>query len=115
MSTPHAPEPLEVRIYRLMPARRLTFAAAESCTGGLITHRLTNVPGSSAYVIGGIVAYANEAKIRLLNVQEETLKQYGAVSEQVVRHVFTGDRDENKLASAGAALQLLFDYLAATG
>jgi PncC family amidohydrolase len=164
MNERQAPEPLEVRIYRLMTAKGLTFAAAESCTGGLITHRLTNVPGSSAYVIGGIVAYANEAKVKLLDVQVETLKQYGAVSEQVarqmargtclalgtdvalsvtgiagpgggteakpvgltyiglrapgidqvIRHVFTGDREANKTASAEAALQLLYDYLAAT-
>jgi len=57
-------------------------AAAESCTGGLITHTLTNVAGSSACVLGGVTAYANEIKISLLGVAEATIQQHGAVSEE---------------------------------
>jgi PncC family amidohydrolase len=60
----------------------LTLALAESCTGGLIGHRLTNVAGSSDYFLGGIVAYAYEAKERLLGVHHETLYQHGAVSRE---------------------------------
>ncbi|MFP6656445.1 MAG: nicotinamide-nucleotide amidohydrolase family protein, partial [Myxococcota bacterium] len=58
---------------------------AESCTGGLIAERLTDVPGSSAYFRGGIVAYSNAAKTSLLGVSEAVLKEHGAVSEPVVR------------------------------
>ena len=63
--------------------RRLTVAAAESCTGGLMMTRLTEVPGSSAYVLGGVVSYSNEMKRDVLNVTESQLREYGAVSEPV--------------------------------
>jgi competence/damage-inducible protein CinA-like protein len=63
--------------------RRLTIAAAESCTGGLMMTRLTEVPGSSAYVLGGVVSYSNEMKRDVLNVSESQLREYGAVSEPV--------------------------------
>lgn len=62
---------------------KLTIATAESCTGGFIADDLTNIPGSSDYMAGGIVAYANQAKIELLGVNESDLKVYGAVSKQV--------------------------------
>ena len=65
----------------LLRQRRLTFAAAESCTGGQLLQRMTDVPGSSDYVKGGIVAYSNELKTRLLGVAESLLDTYGAVSE----------------------------------
>ncbi len=83
---------LEYRIYAGMKAKGLTFAAAESCTGGLILHRLTNVPGSSEYVMGGVVVYSNDAKVKFVAVQIETLKQYGAVSEPVAREMARGAR-----------------------
>ncbi|MBX7046673.1 MAG: competence/damage-inducible protein A [Ignavibacteria bacterium] len=67
---------------KLLTQKKLTLAAAESCTGGLLSSRITDVSGSSAYFLGGIVSYANEAKIEFLNVKEDTLKNYGAVSEQ---------------------------------
>lgn len=70
--------------------RKLTLATAESCTGGLIAHRLTNVAGSSAYFLGGIVSYSNEAKGRLLGVPLATLVAYGAVSEPVARAMAFG-------------------------
>ncbi len=152
---------LEAEVGALLTTRGLTLAVAESCTGGLILHRLTNVPGSSTYVLGGVVAYSNEAKEKFLQVNPGALEQYGAVSEeiaqemaqgaraafasdlavsvtgiagpgggteskpvgltyvglssrdseQVVRYIWDGDREQNKIASAEAALQLLYDYL----
>jgi PncC family amidohydrolase len=67
-------------------------AAAESCTGGLVGHRLTNIPGSSTYYMGSIVAYAYEAKVRLLGVHWETLERFGAVSRETVLEMAAGVR-----------------------
>jgi len=153
--------PLEHVIAELLTRRSLTLAVAESCTGGLLAHRVTNVSGSSAYFLGGIVAYSNAAKERLLGVRHETLETWGAVSaetavemargarqtfasdlalsitgiagptggtlekpvgltfiglvapdgEWVERHVWGGNREANKTASAEAALDLLHRYL----
>ncbi len=151
---------LEVRVGEALRSKSLTVCSAESCTGGLVMHRLTNIAGSSAYVIGGIVAYSNQVKQALLNVKQGTLMAYGAVSEQtasemalgarallktdiavsitgiagpdggtaekpvgltyigisagediliVQRHVWPGDREAVKAASADAALQLILD------
>jgi len=69
-----------------------TLATAESCSGGLIAHRITNVPGSSDYFLGGVVAYSNKAKAALLRVPKAELATYGAVSEQVARHMAEGAR-----------------------
>lgn len=71
-------------------AQQQTLATAESCSGGLIAHRLTNVAGSSAFFLGGIVAYANTAKMALLGVSEELLIEHGAVSEPVVKAMAEG-------------------------
>ncbi|MEL6528047.1 MAG: CinA family protein [Chloroflexota bacterium] len=65
-------------------------SAAESCTGGLFLSTLTDISGSSAYVQGGVVTYSNEAKQQHLNVQEQTLIDYGAVSEQTAREMVIG-------------------------
>lgn len=73
---------LEEIVARLLRENRVRLAIAESCTGGLLSHRLTNVPGSSDYFIAGLITYANEAKQELLNVPLETIKQYGAVSKE---------------------------------
>jgi len=73
-------------------ARGWKLAIAESCTGGLIGHRITNIPGSSAYYVGSVTAYAYEAKVRLLGVTWETLETYGAVSEQTVLAMAAGVR-----------------------
>ena len=155
--------PVEVEVGELLTKQKRTLAVAESCTGGLITHRLTNVPGSSVYLIGGVIAYAYEAKVAALGVTWETLNQFGAVSEETVRamargvrtkfgctlglaitgiagpgggmpgkpvgltfialaddagerverHVWQGDRIQNKEQSAQAALGLLKNYLQA--
>ncbi|MBC7255346.1 MAG: CinA family protein, partial [Chloroflexi bacterium] len=64
-----------------LSAKGWTLATAESCTGGLLGHAITNVAGSSTYFLGGIIAYANEAKCRLLGVPEALLARHGAVSQ----------------------------------
>jgi len=74
-------------------AAGLTVATAESCTGGLVAHALTEVPGSSAYVRGGIVAYANDVKAALLGVPQAVLEAHGAVSAQVAVAMAEGARD----------------------
>lgn len=152
---------LEVEIGKLLHERKQTLTLAESCTGGLIGSRITDVPGSSEYFLGGVVSYAYEAKVALLDVSWDTLKAYGAVSRETVFEMargarkalqadiavsvsgiagpggatedkpvgttwvglvtergqwarlyhFSGDRVSNKISSADAALQLLFDYL----
>ncbi len=152
---------LEKRIGELLSQRGWTLAVAESYTGGLLGHRITNVPGSSSYFQGGVVSYSNEAKERILGVPHETLLEHGAVSEQTVlamargvrqllgtdialsvtgiagptggtpekpvglvyiglaadgielceKHIWKGDRTENKERSAEAALEVLLKHL----
>ena len=75
-----------------MTERRQTLALAESCTGGFIAHRLTNVPGASAVFQCGLVTYSNVAKQAFLGVRAETLAAHGAVSEAVVREMAEGAR-----------------------
>ena len=83
---------LEVLVGELLSQRGLHLAVAESCTGGLISHRLTNVAGSSTYYLGGVTAYANEAKVRLLEVSPDTLEKFGAVSAETVIEMAHGVR-----------------------
>jgi nicotinamide-nucleotide amidase len=78
----------------LFQSRGLTLAAAESCTGGLIAHEITSIPGSSSYFMGSMVTYSNHAKTVILGVKEESLEEYGAVSEQVVREMAEGIRQK---------------------
>ena len=154
-------EGLEFLIGPLLRQAGLKLALAESCTGGLIGHRVTNVPGSSDYYLGSVTAYAYEAKERLLGVSHDTLVHYGAVSQETAlemargirrvldadigvsvtgiagpggglpgkpvglvwiglsapggdwafQYFWKGNRVENKVESAQAALQRLYDYL----
>ncbi|HEY2389120.1 MAG TPA: competence/damage-inducible protein A [Candidatus Binatia bacterium] len=83
---------METEVGRLLRARGLTVGFAESCTGGLVSHRLTNVPGSSAYFRGSIAAYANEVKESELEVPAALLAKHGAVSEEVVAAMAEGAR-----------------------
>ncbi len=149
--------PIEVNAGELLSRIGMTVAVAESCTGGLLGHRITNVAGSSAYFLGGVIAYAYEAKERLLEVRHATLYEHGAVSEETAvemargarralradiglsvtgiagpgggmpgkpvgltwvalstrdgdwaeKHVWDGDREQNKAMSAEAALKFL--------
>lgn len=88
--------PLEIQVGELLRAHQHTLVTAESCTGGLIGHLLTNVPGSSVYYLGGVVAYAYEAKVALLGVTWEMLETYGAVSEEVALAMAQGARNALK-------------------
>jgi PncC family amidohydrolase len=94
---------LESKAGDLLLQRSLTLVTAESSTGGLLAHRITNVPGSSSYYLGGIIAYSNEVKEALLGVRHETLTAYGAVSEPVAREMARGAR---RLLRADVALSV---------
>ncbi|HIB58543.1 MAG TPA: competence/damage-inducible protein A [Candidatus Marinimicrobia bacterium] len=85
-------ETLEDAVGRLLIERGLTLATAESCTGGLLGNRITNVAGSSEYYLGGIVSYSDAAKMNLLGVSQETLKEFGAVSEETAQEMAAGAR-----------------------
>jgi len=76
----------------LLLAQKQTLALAESCTGGLVTHRLTNFSGSSAYLIGAVIAYAYEAKVAMLGVTWDTLNHHGAVSAETASEMARGAR-----------------------
>ena len=155
-------EELAREIGVLLRQRRLCLAVAESCTGGLLGNLITNVPGSSDYFRGGVIAYSNAVKEQVLSVKPETLADYGAVREEAAREMaegirrllgtdlalavtgiagpgggspqkpvgltyialaaegyslclrfqWGGGRWEDKVASAGAALEMLKEYLA---
>jgi len=150
-----------IRAHQAKTGELLTIGAAESATGGRISDRLTNIPGSSDYFKGSVVAYSNEVKTALLGVKKETLENHGAVSEQTAlemaqggrklldvdicvsdtgiagpsgdaprkpvglfylglaardaslsqKHVFLGNREENKRDAAEMALKMLKQYL----
>ena len=76
-------EKIEEVVAKLLKARGLTISTAESCTGGYISKKLTDIPGSSKYFLGGIVAYSNEVKINSLEIKGYVLEKYGAVSSQI--------------------------------
>lgn len=84
---------LEKVVGELLTTHGLTLAVAESCTGGMICDRITDIPGSSNYFLGGVVAYSNAEKVSRLRVSEETLARYGAVSEQTAREMASGVRE----------------------
>ena len=152
---------IEEEIGHALRKNALTIATAESCTGGLLSHRITNVSGSSGYYKGGVVAYYNEVKEKMLHVARKTLEEKGAVSAECAlemakgvrklldtdigiattgiagptggtpdkpvglvyialatkdylyhgKHIFHGDREENKREAADAALEMLKAYL----
>jgi nicotinamide-nucleotide amidase len=152
---------LEKDIGELLRKNGLTLSAVESATGGLISHRITNVAGSSDYYKGSVTAYSNEAKMNVVGVKPETIESHGAVSPETAeelamggrkvlntdiciadtgiagpggatpgkpvglfyiglshgettfnrKHIFTGDREENKKQAAETALTILKEYL----
>lgn len=83
---------LEEVLVELLTKKKQTLATAESCTGGLLANRITNVPGASAVLLAGYVCYANEVKIDILNVNPKLIEQHGAVSEEVARAMAEGAR-----------------------
>ena len=98
---------MEEEVGRVLQERKATVALAESCTGGLIGHRLTDVAGSSGYFLAGFVTYSNEAKREVLGVQAETLERFGAVSEETVAEMAAGARRRSgadvAIATSGVA------------
>jgi nicotinamide-nucleotide amidase len=98
---------MESVVGEMLREKRLTLSVAESCTGGLIGNLVTNVPGSSNYFLGGVVAYSNRSKSDLLGVSALTLEEYGAVSDETVREMAAGVRARFKtdlsLAVSGIA------------
>jgi nicotinamide-nucleotide amidase len=78
---------LEQEVGKLLRQQGLTLAVVESATGGLISHRITNTPGSSDYYRGSVTAYSNEVKIQTIGVSRETIERYGAVSHQVAEEM----------------------------
>ena len=85
-------KPLEQEAARLLLSLKVTIAVAESCTGGLICHRLTNISGSSDYLERGVVVYSNRSKIELLEVSADVIREHGAVSQACVQAMATGVR-----------------------
>ncbi|HEX3043780.1 MAG TPA: competence/damage-inducible protein A [Bacillota bacterium] len=92
---------LETVIGRLLKNSKYSLATAESCTGGLIAHRITNIPGSSDYFLGGVNSYSNELKVKLVDVPAETIQKYGAVSSETATAMAIGIR---KKTGAGIGL-----------
>jgi nicotinamide-nucleotide amidase len=103
-------ERLEQVVGSMLRERNLTIAVAESCTGGLVGNRITNVPGSSEYFLGGVIAYSNELKRTLLGVREETLIHHGAVSPEVAQEMARGIRERT-----GAAMGISTTGIAGPG
>ena len=87
-------EEIENVVVKLLAQKKKTLALAESCTGGLIANRITDVPGASEIFLGGVVSYANSAKEKFLDVRAETLQTHGAVSEAVAREMALGAREK---------------------
>jgi nicotinamide-nucleotide amidase len=102
-----ADETLEEVVVKLLVQGNQTVAVAESCTGGLLANRITNVPGASEVFLAGYICYANQAKIDMLNVDPQLIEKYGAVSEPVARalaeHARGCARSDYALATTGIA------------
>jgi PncC family amidohydrolase len=99
----YVPNSLEIKVGRLLQEQGLKLVLAESCTGGLLGSRITDVSGSSEYFLGGVVAYAYEAKAELLGVSWDTLNTRGAVSQETVLEMARGIR---KLMRADIAVSV---------
>lgn len=91
----HNRENMETVVGSLLSKQNLQLAVAESCTGGLISQRITNTPGSSAYFLGGVVSYANSLKTDFIGVSKELLEEYGAVSREVAEAMSVGIRERS--------------------
>jgi nicotinamide-nucleotide amidase len=87
---------MESVVGEMLAQKGLTLSVAESCTGGLISHLLTNVPGSSDYFQGGVTVYSDQSKVDLLDVSPETIRTHGAVSDQAVKEMAEGVRRKLK-------------------
>ena len=125
MVTEH--DPLEARIVQVLTHEGLWLATAESCTGGLIAHRITSVPGASECFLGGVVAYSNTLKTDLLGVSPGTLAAGGGSPEKpvglvfiavawtggcdVARHAFSGTREDVKQQTADTALAMVWERI----
>ena len=100
-------ETLSEVIGKLLRAKGMTLSTAESCTGGTVSHRITEVAGASDYFVGGVVSYSNAIKQQCLVVREETLEHYGAVSQETVIEMAEGCRNYFKtdyaIATTGIA------------
>jgi len=100
-------ETLEEVLVKLLTEKKQTVAIAESCTGGLLANRITNVPGASAVLLAGYICYANEAKIDILGIDPTLIEQHGAVSEEIARAMAEGVRNRARstysLATTGIA------------
>jgi PncC family amidohydrolase len=83
---------LEEKVGALLRQKGLTLGVVESASGGLISHLITNIPGSSDYYKGSVTAYSNEAKIRVVGVKEATINRYGAVSAEVAEEMAQGGK-----------------------
>ena len=90
----HDDEEIENVVVKLLAQKKKTLALAESCTGGLIANRITDVPGASEVFLGGVVSYANAAKEKFLSVRAETLQSHGAVSEAIAREMALGAKEK---------------------
>ncbi len=101
------PESLEQQLVALLTGARKTLAVAESCTGGLISHRITNIPGASAVYLGGFITYDNALKTSILGVAPDILKQHGAVSRAcalaMVQGLFAKTAADYCVATTGIA------------
>jgi PncC family amidohydrolase len=85
-------ERLEILLGELLGENSLWLAVAESCTGGMLSHKITDIPGASEYFKGGVIAYANEVKVDVLGVSSQTLDKFGSVSEETVLEMARGVR-----------------------
>lgn len=105
----------EQAVARIMFNKSMTISVAESCTGGLISSRLTDIAGSSVYIRENYVTYSNEAKVRLLGVREQTLEKFGAVSEECAIEMAQGLFEKLNQSASGCDISLATTGIAGPG